>query len=170
MALPPSRTTTVLGLAFAGGKHQALIDDITRFLATLNFDGLFDVDLIEDKNGTMYFVELNLRYGASGYAVTECGANLPGMFADYMLLGKPIDMNCSVKEFHKPFISDKIMIEEYVNGFITKEEMKKHFDSVDIHFVYDAVDTKSYRHFKKFYPAASLMRKAFQWKNRNAAN
>lgn len=164
----PHRGVAMTGELLPGGKHQALIDDITRFMASLNFDGLYDVDLIEDKDGKMYFVELNLRYGASGYAVTECGANLPGMFADYMLMGKPIDMDCAVKEYHKPFISDKIMIEEYVNGFITKEEMKKHFDSVDIHFVYDAVDTKSYRHFKKFYPAAALMRKAFQWKNRNA--
>ena len=164
----PHRGVAMTGELLPGGKHQPLIDQITRFLETLNFDGLFDVDLIEDKNGKMYFVELNLRYGASGYAVTECGANLPGMFADYMLLGKPIDMNCSVKEFHKPFISEKIMIEEYVNGYITKDEMKKHFNQVDIHFVSDDVDTQSYRHFRKFYPAASLMRLGFRLKNRNA--
>ena len=164
----PHRGVAMTGELLPGGQHQPLIDDIVRFLEKLNFDGLFDVDLIEDKNGKMYFVELNLRYGASGYAVTECGANLPGMFADYMLLGKPIDMNCAVKEFHKPFISEKIMIEEYVNGYITAEERKKHFNAVDIHFVQDDVDTKSYRHFRKYYPAAALMRKAFQMKNKNA--
>lgn len=161
----PHRGVAMTGELIPTARQQELIDQITAFIGTLGFNGLFDVDLIEDKNGKMYFVELNMRYGASGYAVTECGANLPGMFADYMLLGKPIDRNCAVKEFGKPFISEKIMIEEYVNGYITAAERKKHFENVDIHFVYDEVDTASYRHFKKFYPAAVLMRKAFQLKN-----
>ena len=148
--------------------QQELIDQISAFIGTLGYNGLFDVDLIEDTNGKMYFVELNLRYGASGYAVTESGANLPGMFADYMLLGKPIDLDVAVKEFRKPFISEKIMVEEYVNGYITAEERKAHFEKVDIHFVYDDVDTAAYKHFKKFYPAAKLMRAAFRLKNGGA--
>ena len=98
----------------------------------------------------------------------ESGANLPGMFADYMLLGKPIDLDVAVKEFRKPFISEKIMVEEYVNGYITAEERKAHFEKCDIHFVYDDVDKAAYRHFKKFYPAAKLMRTAFRLKNGSA--
>ena len=78
---------------------------------------------------------------------------------------KPIDLDVAVKEFRKPFISEKIMVEEYVNGYITAEERKKHFEKVDIHFVYDDVDKAAYKHFKKFYPAAKLMRAAFRMKN-----
>lgn len=162
----PHRGVAMTGELIPTAAQQELIDQISDFIAAMKFNGLFDVDLIEDKNGKMYFVELNLRYGASGYAVTESGANLPGMFADYMLFGKPIDMNCKVTETGKPFISEKIMIEEYVNGFITFDEMKKHFDAVDIHFVQNADDPKAYRHFKRYYIAAKLMRLAFRIKNR----
>ena len=164
----PHRGVAMSGELLPTDIQRELIDQISAFIGTLGYNGLFDVDLIEDKNGKMYFVELNLRYGASGYAVTESGANLPGMFADYMLLGKPIDLDVAVKEFRKPFISEKIMVEEYVNGYITAEERKKHFEKVDIHFVYDDVDTAAYKHFKKFYPAAKLMRAAFRLKNGGA--
>ena len=163
----PHRGVAMTGELLPTSEQQALIDQITAFLTTLNFNGLYDVDLIEDKNGKMYFVELNMRYGASGYAVTECGANLPGMFADYMLMGKPIDMNCKVTEFRKPFISDKIMIEEYVNGYLSFSDMKKAFNDVDIHFVYNEKDPAAHRHFRKFYPAAKLMRLAFKLKGSN---
>ena len=164
----PHRGVAMSGELLPTDIQRELIDQISAFIGTLGYNGLFDVDLIEDVNGKMYFVELNLRYGASGYAVTESGANLPGMFADYMLLGKPIDLDVAVKEFRKPFISEKIMVEEYVNGYITAEERKKHFEKVDIHFVYDDVDTAAYKHFKKFYPAAKLMRAAFRLKNGGA--
>lgn len=161
----PHRGVAMTGELIPPHVEQTLIDQISAFIGTLGYNGLFDVDLIQDKNGKMYFVELNLRYGASGYAVTESGANLPGMFADYMLLGKPLDMNCAVQVFGRPFISEKIMVEEYVNGYITAEERKRHFKDVDIHFVYNEEDPAAYRHFKKFYPAAALMRAAFRLKN-----
>ena len=161
----PHRGVAMTGELIPTQVEQELIDQISAFIGTLGYNGLFDVDLIQDKNGKMYFVELNLRYGASGYAVTESGANLPGMFADYMLMGKPIDMDVAVQEFGRPFISEKIMVEEYVNGYLSKEERKRQFKNVDIHFVYNEEDPAAYRHFKKFYPAAALMRTAFALKN-----
>ena len=139
-------------------QQQQLIDDITRFVGTLKYEGLFDVDLIETQDGEMYFVELNLRYGASGYLVTACGANLPGMFADYMLQGKPMDQNCSVKETDKTFISEKVMIDEYQGGFLSKQAMHKCMDEVDCHFIKNEADPAPYKHFKKFYAVATLMR------------
>lgn len=160
----PHRGVAMTGELIPTAKQQVLIDQISDFIAQMRFNGLFDVDLIEAKDGTMYFVELNLRYGASGYAVTEAGANLPGMFADYMLMGKPIDLDCKVNETGKPFISEKIMIDEYVNGYITAEERDKFFDDVNIHFIYNPNDPAPYKHFKKFYPAAALMRRAHQAK------
>ena len=161
----PHRGVAMTGELLPTEIQQELIDQISAFIGTLGYNGLFDVDLIMDTSGKMYFVELNLRYGASGYAVTQSGANLPGMFADYMLMDKPIDLDVAVKEFRKPFISEKIMIEEYVNGYLTAEERKKHFKNVDIHFVYDDVDKAAYRHFRMFYLAAKVMRTAFRMKN-----
>ena len=90
---------------------QPLVDDLIKFVNSLGYEGLYDVDLIESVNGKMYFVEINMRFGASGYAVTKCGVNLPGMYADYMLTGKPLDMGCKVTP-GKTFVSEKVLIEE----------------------------------------------------------
>ncbi|MDD6603621.1 MAG: ATP-grasp domain-containing protein, partial [Eubacteriales bacterium] len=70
------RGVAVMGRTLSTDDNQQLIDDIVRFIGTLGYDGLFDVDLIKTAEGKMYFVELNMRFGASGYAFTKSGVNL----------------------------------------------------------------------------------------------
>ena len=163
------RGVALVGRILPCSEEQQLIDDCAEFVASLGFDGLFDVDLIKTKEGKMYFVELNLRFGASGYAVTESGVNLPGMFADYMIFGKPVDTEAKISVAGKTFVSEKVMIEEYMTGFINKDEMRGCFDKVDIHFVWNEEDTKPYEHFKKYYKNAELGRKLLQFKAKLAA-
>lgn len=163
----PRRGVTMIGKVLPTSCQQKLIDDICKFVASLNYEGLFDVDLIETEEGKIYFVELNLRYGASGYAITRCGANLPGMFADYMLQGKPIDLNCTVAQTGKTFISEKVSREEYIDCLLTKAELDRKMDSVDIHFVKNEEDPQAYRHFRMMYPLVLLQRVSFrltEWK------
>lgn len=154
------RGVAMIGRILPCSMMQDLVDDLIKFVGSLKFDGLYDFDLIETADGKIYFVELNMRFGASGYAVTKCGVNLPGMFADYMLFNKPIDMDCQVKETDKLFISEKVMLDEYANSYITMDELKKYMDEVDIHFVKNEEDPKPYKHFKKFYTIAKFMRPA----------
>lgn len=156
------RGVALIGKILSCSEEQKLIDDILKFIGTLNFEGLYDVDLIQTKDGKMYFVELNMRFGASGYAVTQCGVNLPAMFADYMIFHKPIDLNCKVKETGKTFISEKVMVDEYIKSFITWPELKEKMNAVDIHFIKNEEDMKPYQHFKKFYPVAKVMRNAYK--------
>ena len=152
------RGVAMTGRILPTSEAQELIDDLTKFMTTLNFEGLFDVDLIMTPDGKMYFTELNLRFGASGYAVTLSGVNLPGMFADYMLKGKPIDLHCKISEPGKRFISEKIMLDEYISGYLTKADMKERMDSMDIHFIDSDEEHKAYRHFKRYYAYAGLIR------------
>ena len=163
------RGVAMVGRILPTSEAQQLIDDITKFVASLQYNGLFDVDLIQTPDGKLYFTELNLRYGASGHAVTLSGANLPGMFADYMLKDKPIDLSCKVTP-GKTFISEKIMLDEYMNGYLTKAEMKQQMKSADIHFIFDPQDPAAYRHFKKFYPAADVMKMIRQFKAKKVEN
>ena len=148
-------------------QRQQLINDILRFIESLNYVGLFDVDLIETKDGKMYFVELNLRFGGSGYSITKSGVNLPGMYADYMILGKPIDLNCKLENPGKHFVNEKIMIDEFSQGYLTWQDVKEKMAKADIHFIQDSIDTKPYNHFKKFYPAAALARKIYLKKHQD---
>lgn len=163
------RGVAVVGKLLPCEQEQALIDDIIKFIASLKFDGLYDVDLIETVDGKMYFVELNMRFGASGYAVTKAGINLPGMFADYMLKGKPIDLDCQLKETGQTFVSEKVLIEEYVKGRLSRSKLKSYIRDVDIHFIMDEDDKAAYRHFKKFYPIAILMKYLIKLKERRQA-
>lgn len=152
------RGVALVGKILPCSEYQELIDKLNSFVASLGYEGLFDIDLIETADGKMYFVELNMRFGASGYAVTQSGVNLPGMFADYMLQNKPADMECKIKEAGKLFISEKVMIEEYMKSFLSKSEMKENMKEVDIHFIMNEQDKAPYKHFKKFYLLASIMR------------
>lgn len=152
------RGVTLVGRILPCQKEQEFIDKITSFVCSIGFEGLFDVDLMKTTDGKLYFIELNLRFGASGYAVTKAGVNLPGMFADYMFNKTPIDPQSAVTNPDITFLSEKIMLDEYVNGYLTKAQMKQLMSNVDVHFVYDKEDKAAYRHFKLFYFHAALLR------------
>ena len=152
------RGVAITGRILPSDYEKELFDKMNAFVGSLNFEGLYDIDMIQTTDGQIYFVEVNMRYGASGYAVTKCGVNLPGMFADYMLFGKPVDMNCKVTEYDKTFVSEKVLIEEYMKGRIPFSMVKKCMDEVDIHFIKNDEDPQAYDHFKKFYTPAKAMR------------
>ncbi len=160
------RGVALIGRILDTDEMQPLVDDLVKFVGSLKFDGLYDIDLIETMDGKIYFVEVNMRFGASGYAVTESGVNLPAMFADYMLFGKPIDLDCKIDKAGKQFVSEKILIDEYAKGRIEKSKIKESMDKVDVYFVKNAVDNGPYRHFKKFYSIASLLRPIYIKKER----
>ena len=152
------RGVALMGKILDTAEYQELIDQLNAFMATLKFNGLFDIDLIKTTEGKMYFVEINMRYGASGYALTKCGANLPGMFADYMIQGKPVDLNAKVAEVNKTFVSERVLIDEYAGGRIEMDKVTSSMKEADIHFIMEADDPKPYKHFKKFYRSAKKIR------------
>ncbi len=61
------------------------MENCLEFIRTLDYTGLFDVDLIETCDGNLYFVEINFRAGASARALTASGVDLPGIFTDHVL-------------------------------------------------------------------------------------
>ena len=160
------RGVAVTGEILPCSQMQPLVDDIISFVDSIHYEGLFDVDLIETADGRIYFVELNMRFGASGYAVTESGVNLPGMFADYMIMGKPIDPDCSIRKTGKTFVSEKVLIEEYTMGRLSMSKLSSCMNEADVHFVWNKDDMKPYRHFRKFYPIAAVMRQLYKIKER----
>lgn len=153
------RGVAVLGRLLDCDEYRELIDKLLAFVSSLRFNGLFDIDLIEAADGKMYFAEINLRYGASGYALTESGVNLPGMYADYMIYGKPIDPDCRIKAPGVTFVSEKIVIDEYSMGRMERREIPECLDAADISFIRASDDNKPYRHFRRFWPAAAVTRR-----------
>ena len=160
------RGVAMTGIVLTPSAHQELVDKLIRFMSSLNYEGLFDIDLIETADGKMYFTEVNFRYGASGHVITQCGANLPGMLADYMLFGRPVDLDCTVTQTGKRFASEKILFEEYTHGYIRRSEIRSCMDTVDCTFIRNKVDPRPYRHFRLVYCVAPLLKSFYLRKRR----
>lgn len=150
------RGVALTGHVVPNPECQELIDRINRFVGSLNFEGLYDVDLIETTDGKMYFVEVNLRYGGSGYAIVASGVNLPAMYADYVTAGKPIDDTARVDPKGLMFVNEKNLLEEIMYGFVRREEGKELLQNTDIRFIYNAEDEKPYRHYQPFFKLAVM--------------
>lgn len=152
------RGVAMLGRLLPIESAEPLVSEVVKFIETLGFNGLFDVDLIETTDGRIIFVELNMRYGASGYALTKGGANLPAMFADYMFNGTPIDKDCRLSNIGQTFTSEKVLIDEYREGIIDRDEVDRIMKEADIHFVKSDTDPKPYKHLVGLYPKAKELR------------
>lgn len=138
---------------------QPIADQIVKMIEDLEFEGLFDIDLIEAKDGTLYVIEMNMRLGASGYAFTKCGVNLPGIFADYMIYHKPVDREISVRSAGETFVSEKVLLDEYAGDRINKGELKQIMRTADIFFIKDKEDAETWRYFRKYLLFASFIKK-----------
>ena len=137
---------------------QPLADQLIDFVGSLNYEGLYDIDLVEAEDGTIYFVEINMRLGASGYAFTKCGVNLPAMYADYMIYRKPLDRNVRIQDPGKIFVSEKVLMDEYGGNRLEKEEYEAILKDADIYFIKNEADPGPWRHFSPFFKDAAKQR------------
>lgn len=144
------RGVALVGKVIDASYFGDLTNKINAFIASLGYEGLFDVDLIETTDGTVYFVELNMRIGASGYSFNDGGVNLPGIFADYMVYKKALPLNCKPSNIGRSFVSEKVLLDECYSERIRWVDFKKLQKNSDIHFIKCKDDNKAYRHYKKF--------------------
>ena len=101
----------------------------------------------------MYFCELNLRFGGSGYAFTRCGVNLPEMmarsFSGQSLDGYPRELTRSAV-----FFNERVAMEDWYEGYLSLQEYRRLRDEADIPFIEDAADPG---------PGRALQRKFQLW-------
>jgi len=129
-----------------------LMDNLRLFMGSLGYTGLFDIDLVETHDGTVYFVELNLRCGASAYVLTANDINLAGIYADHVLKGIPVPSEEELKSRCEgrgtlTFASEKVLIEEYADNNISKKDFDEAIHSTDVHFIMNDNDPRPYRRF-----------------------
>lgn len=152
------------GVALSGKIGQGIVNPVIienaiKFVGTLNYEGLFDIDLLEAEDGTVYFIELNLRYGGSGYALTAIGVNLPGMLADYVYFHTPVDVNCTLKEPARVFLNERVLLDEYRSGYLTLTEVQSYIKKAEICFMKNKKDMWPYRHFRLLFIIAFFKNK-----------
>lgn len=136
--------------AFGGLKQklQALIGEI-------GLTGLFDIDLYA-YNGEVYFNELNLRLGASGFVVMRAGINLPGMLIDCLSKNTPVQDRDYQGEIR--FINEKVNLEDYYSGHLSWKQYQENRKAADCGFIEFEADMGPHEKFCKNVKKAHLKR------------
>jgi len=127
---------------------QGLKNNLQNFMKKTYLTGLFDIDLYESK-GRIYFNELNVRLGASGYAVTKSQINLPELLINYLLSGsvKHIDETRNFKSLL--FANEKTCLAKYTSNQWSFSEYSEAMRHTDFSFIRDGQDDVPFKYFKK---------------------
>ena len=126
------------GIVMPTAGFESILSQFTTFLRTICFCGLFDIDFYESE-GKLYFGELNLRFGGSGYAVTKMGVNLPGIFVKY-LTGESIENMSKSISSSASYSNERMCIDDWRYGYISKKDCMRKISSAEIHFIDDVSD------------------------------
>jgi predicted ATP-grasp superfamily ATP-dependent carboligase len=139
------------GMVMPIDGFEELVDKFRQYVLTIGFVGVFDIDFYKS-NDIFYFCEINLRFGGSGYAVTKMGVNLPAMMVKHMTGGDIGDMNKSISG-SAVYANERMCMDDWYHGYITKEEYHRILDCSDIRFVpyeNDPLPEKAYqREYRK---------------------
>ena len=126
---------------------EDVVSRFKRLVLNIGFVGVFDIDFY-DCGGLLYFCEMNLRFGGSGYAITKMGVNLPAMF---------IKM-CQQQDWRMPdmsirdsatYVNERMLMDDWNNGYITRGEAEQYLQNSDICFITDTNDSlpeRKYQH------------------------
>lgn len=89
----------------------------------------------------LFFGEINLRIGGSGYAVTKMGVNLPAMMIHYLsgekYEGLPHTLHPETRAI---FVNERMCIDDWYQGYMTTRECRRMIDLSEISFVRDKID------------------------------
>ena len=143
---------------------EGLIENFKLFVKKIGLCGLFDIDFYES-DGRLYFSELNLRYGGSGYAVVKMGVNLPAMFVK-SLLGRDVEpMDKSISRV-AAYTNERMCYNDLLNGYISPKDYNQFINSSDILFIKDSDDSKPYSEYLKIVRKAKMKyvaKKVLKW-------
>lgn len=136
---------TLLGETSNLDGYEEIAEKIRDMISSLNFNGLFDVELYES-NGKLYFSEINLRYGVYGYAFTRIGVNIPEYYIN-CVLGIQNDKLSAVEKH--TFVNEKVCLDNYLNGYLKYDEYKEILKKADFCFTKLKGDMKPYHIFRR---------------------
>ena len=140
-----TNTSSHFGIAMTGmampiNGFEEIIDKFKAFVREIGFCGVFDIDFYSSE-GQLYFGELNLRFGGSGYAITKMGVNLPAMLVkhfrgeDYSKMKATIDRTSN-------YVNERMCEDDWYRGYLTNREYHQRINTADICFISDNNDPR----------------------------
>lgn len=126
---------------------EEVIDKFKQLGLCIGFVGVFDIDFYKSDN-LIYFCEMNLRFGGSGYAVTKMGCNLPAMMVEYFTGGNTDTWKKNITG-EAIYTNERMCLDDWANGYITLDEYKRHMKSADIRFIQDNDDPQPQKAYQR---------------------
>ena len=125
---------------------EDLVNRFKQFVLEMGFVGVFDIDFYKS-DGKLYFCEMNLRFGGSGYAVTKMGVNLPALMVScfYGESMKGVPQTIRDTSF---YVNEKMCMDDWNGGFISRREFKRFISQPCSRFIPDEIDTRPERKFR----------------------
>ncbi len=143
---------------------EVIIDHFKSLVQHVGLCGLFDIDFYEC-DGDLYFGELNLRFGGSGYSITKMGVNLPVMLVK-SLLGESLEGMNKMISGTAHYSNERMCIDDWSYGYISKEECLHMILSADIHFILDEEDLAPQKKLNAFVVLQGMKRIMRKIKNK----
>jgi len=112
---------------------------ITEMLRKVHYTGMFDMEFNLCGN-KLYFNEINFRSGGPNYAYYLNGVNLPEIFVRWVTENRFDKNDTFIDSYGKSFVYEKVAWEDYMNGYMTKSEMKECIDNADFTLLADNSD------------------------------
>lgn len=114
---------TAIGTLTPISRIPSMKECLSDFMRRTQLTGLFDIDMYES-GGKLYFNELNVRFGANGFALSNSVVNLPGLFL-HNLLGHGLPVANTPQSFDSlTFANENILRQMYYEGLMTYRQYR----------------------------------------------
>ena len=150
------RGVAAAGKVLLNNGFDTLIEQFKLFIQRIGFVGIFDIDFYKS-DGTLYFGELNLRFGGSGYVITKMGVNLPGMLVCF-LRGESLKGFQTEISSVATYLNDSTSIDDWFYGYMSTNEYYYLANSVDYRFIYDENDLAPQVCMEKYFKRLRIKR------------
>lgn len=126
--------------------NESLKEQVEHFIRNIRLSGQFNMDFVVSK-GVWYFVELNMRFAAYGYAIFRAGVNLPA-FQIYEVMSR--DSSTLNVHVHKGYcyVNEKVAFDDVKYGFRTWRDYRNLLKKADCCLINQSNDKKPARLFK----------------------
>lgn len=129
------------------GSNDFLRQQVERLIKEIRLTGLFNIDIVK-ANGKLFFVELNLRFAAYGYAVCKAGVNLPA-FQLCHAWGKNYDLQNTKVVNGYCYANERVSFDDVCGGYRTWGNYRSLLKKSDCRMLFDREDPLPYKKFKK---------------------
>ena len=141
---------SVFGKVRKEKEGEGLTEKVANLVKSIGLFGLFNVDLAISK-GKVYFIELNLRYAAYGYAITKAGVNLPSMMVR-SAYSDVLEIPVSTIQRECSYINEKVALDDVAFGLRAMKDFRSLQQKADVALMNEPTDEMPYLEITRRFP------------------